>query len=111
RSRQCSLGRGRRDDLEAALGQQPCKPQESQLRASEHGSLGNGQDPRCGGHAGIMSGVTRFDDEIWEAVPEDAGPPPGHLVSFVETLSPADEALELGRGDGQLTLEIAATRL
>ncbi len=46
----------------------------------------------------------RYDDELWEAVPEDPGPPPRHLVRFVEGLGPAARALDLGCGDGRLVI-------
>ena len=52
-----------------------------------------------------------FDDEIWEAVPEDPGPPPEHLVEFVRSLAPAERALDLGCGDGRLTSELRAAQL
>ena len=52
-----------------------------------------------------------YDDELWSAVPEEPGPPPGHLVRFVRTLPPASEALDLGAGDGRLSAELRADRL
>jgi len=61
--------------------------------------------------AWIMSAVPGFDDEIWEAVPEDAGPPPEHLAEFVRDLAPAERALDLGCGDGRLTAALRATHL
>jgi len=55
-----------------------------------------------------MSAVPGFDDDIWEAVPEDPGPPPAHIREFVRSLTPAERALDLGVGDGRLTVQIEA---
>src|SRR3954462_4149650 len=44
-------------------------------------------------------------------VPEDPGPPPAHLVDFVNALAPADHALDLGVGDGRLATTIRAAQL
>jgi ubiquinone/menaquinone biosynthesis C-methylase UbiE len=52
--------------------------------------------------------VARFDDELWELVPEDPGPAPAHLVKFVRELPEAEHALDLGCGDGRLTVELRA---
>ena len=47
---------------------------------------------------------SEYDDELWELVPDEPGPPPGHLVEFVESLGRRDGAvLDLGCGDGRLT--------
>jgi SAM-dependent methyltransferase len=54
---------------------------------------------------------SRYDDELWELVPEDAGPPPDHLREFVRSLEPVDRALDLGCGDGRLTAELRAGEL
>jgi SAM-dependent methyltransferase len=54
---------------------------------------------------------SRYDDELWELVPEDAGPPPGHMREFVRSLAPAGRALDLGCGDGRLTAELRAGEL
>jgi ubiquinone/menaquinone biosynthesis C-methylase UbiE len=55
---------------------------------------------------------SRYDDELWELVPEDPGPPPKHLVEFVHSLGRRDgAALDLGCGDGRLTLELRARRI
>jgi ubiquinone/menaquinone biosynthesis C-methylase UbiE len=55
--------------------------------------------------------VARYDDELWELVPEDPGPPPAHVLEFVEDLAPAERALDLGIGDGRLATAIRATHL
>ena len=55
--------------------------------------------------------MARYDDELWELIPEDPGPPPAHLSEFVKELAPADVALDLGVGDGRLAAQIAATQL
>jgi ubiquinone/menaquinone biosynthesis C-methylase UbiE len=59
----------------------------------------------------MMSAVPGFDDDIWELVPEDPGPPPEHIAEFVRSLAPADHALDLGVGDGRLTRELQAIHL
>jgi ubiquinone/menaquinone biosynthesis C-methylase UbiE len=55
--------------------------------------------------------VARYDDELWELVPEDPGPPPAHVLEFVTALAPADRALDLGVGDGRVATAIRATHL
>jgi ubiquinone/menaquinone biosynthesis C-methylase UbiE len=55
--------------------------------------------------------MTRYDDELWELVPEDPGPPPPHVAEFVTALAPADRALDLGVGDGRVATAIRAARL
>ena len=55
-----------------------------------------------------MTVASAYDDELWELVPEDPGPPPAHLVRWVRTLPFVDRALDLGCGDGRLTLELPA---
>jgi SAM-dependent methyltransferase len=55
--------------------------------------------------------ASRYDDELWELVPAEPGPPPRHLVDFVHGLGNADRALDLGCGDGRLSAELAATDL
>ncbi|HEV2075466.1 MAG TPA: class I SAM-dependent methyltransferase [Thermoleophilaceae bacterium] len=52
-----------------------------------------------------------YDDELWEAVPEDPGPPPSHLVAFAASLHPSGDVLDLGCGDGRLTAELRAERI
>jgi O-antigen biosynthesis protein len=55
--------------------------------------------------------ASRYDDELWEGVPADPGPPPSPLVRFVRSLPQVAEALDLGCGDGRLTAELRADRL
>jgi SAM-dependent methyltransferase len=52
--------------------------------------------------------VSRYDDELWELVPEDPGPPPEHLRDFVRSLGHVERALDMGCGDGRLTGELEA---
>ena len=59
-------------------------------------------------HCGVAS---RYDDELWELVPEDRGPAPEHLRRFVHSLGRAEHALDLGCGDGRLTAELDAAAL
>lgn len=54
---------------------------------------------------------SRYDDELWELVPDDPGPPPAHLLAFVRSLARAGAALDLGCGDGRLGAELAALEL
>jgi 2-polyprenyl-3-methyl-5-hydroxy-6-metoxy-1,4-benzoquinol methylase len=54
---------------------------------------------------------SRFDDELWELVPPDPGPPPAHLVAFVRRLGPVASALDVGCGDGRLSAELDAAAL
>jgi ubiquinone/menaquinone biosynthesis C-methylase UbiE len=54
--------------------------------------------------------ASRYDDELWELV-GDLGPPPDHLVRFVEGLGAAEAALDLGCGDGRLTARLQAERV
>jgi SAM-dependent methyltransferase len=55
--------------------------------------------------------ASRYDDELWELVPADPGPPPAHLVAFVRELGRVGRALDLGCGDGRLTVELDAAEL
>jgi SAM-dependent methyltransferase len=55
--------------------------------------------------------ASRYDDELWELVPADPGPPPAHLVDFVRGLGRAGRALDLGCGDGRLASELDAAEL
>jgi SAM-dependent methyltransferase len=54
---------------------------------------------------------SRYDDELWELVPEEPGPPPAHLREFVRSLGHVESALDLGCGDGRLTVELDAAEL
>ena len=54
---------------------------------------------------------SRYDDELWELVPEDPGPPPAHLAAFVRGLGRVERALDLGCGDGRLSAELDAGEL
>jgi SAM-dependent methyltransferase len=54
---------------------------------------------------------SRYDDELWELVPAEPGPPPKHLVAFVRGLGDAGRALDVGCGDGRLSAELAAADL
>jgi SAM-dependent methyltransferase len=56
--------------------------------------------------------ASRYDDELWELVPEfGSGRPPAHLVEFVHSLGEAERALDLGCGDGRLSAELRALKL
>ena len=55
--------------------------------------------------------ASRYDDELWELVPEDPGPQPEHLRAFVRSLGHAGSVLDLGCGDGRLTAELDAGEL
>jgi ubiquinone/menaquinone biosynthesis C-methylase UbiE len=55
--------------------------------------------------------MARYDDELWELVPDDPGPPPAHLLDFVKALAPAERALDLGVGDGRLAAAIRTAKL
>ena len=54
--------------------------------------------------------MSRYDDEIWELVPE-GGDPPAHLVEFARELPEVERALDLGAGDGRLSQELSAAEL
>ena len=55
--------------------------------------------------------ASRYDDELWQLVPEHPGPPPAHLAAFVRRLGFVERALDLGCGDGRLTTELEAAEL
>ena len=50
-------------------------------------------------------------DRTWEARREYRGPAPEWLAAFVRELAPAGAALDLGCGDGRLTVELRAREL
>jgi SAM-dependent methyltransferase len=52
-----------------------------------------------------------YDDDLWRLVPEEPGPPPAHLVDFVKGLGRLGAALDLGCGDGRLSLLLDADHL
>jgi SAM-dependent methyltransferase len=54
---------------------------------------------------------SRYDDEIWQLVPADPGPPPGHLSAFVRGLGRHERVLDLGAGDGRLSASLDAGAL
>lgn len=54
---------------------------------------------------------SRYDDELWQLVPDEPGPPPEALRRFVRSLGHLERALDLGCGDGRLTSELDATEL
>jgi ubiquinone/menaquinone biosynthesis C-methylase UbiE len=58
-----------------------------------------------------MDMASRYDDELWELVPDDAGPPPRHLAAFVQQLGHVEHALDVGCGDGRLTATLDASEL
>ncbi|MBA2506782.1 MAG: class I SAM-dependent methyltransferase [Thermoleophilaceae bacterium] len=49
-----------------------------------------------------------YEEEIWQSLPEDRGEPPPHLQQWLSGLPRARRALDLGCGDGWLTLHIPA---
>ncbi len=54
---------------------------------------------------------SRYDDELWELVPEDPGPPPRHIVEFVHGLPRCDRVLDVGCGDGRVTAELPCRQI
>jgi SAM-dependent methyltransferase len=54
---------------------------------------------------------SRYDDELWELVPEERHPPPPHLTEFVRGLGHTVRALDLGCGDALLAAELDAAEL
>ena len=54
---------------------------------------------------------SRYDDELWELVPEHSHERPAHLREFVRSLGSVVRALDLGCGDGRLTAELEAAEL
>jgi SAM-dependent methyltransferase len=55
--------------------------------------------------------ASRYDDELWELVPDADEPPPARLAGFVRALGPVERALDLGCGDGRLSGELRAESL
>lgn len=55
--------------------------------------------------------ASRYDDELWELVSPEPGPPPAHLIEFVRGLGGVGRALDVGCGDGRLTAELDASEL
>ena len=54
--------------------------------------------------------ASRYDDELWELVPEHRHPP-GGIAAWVATLGPARHALDLGCGDGAVSAAVHTDRL
>jgi SAM-dependent methyltransferase len=54
---------------------------------------------------------SRYDDELWELVPDDPGPPEQVLAEFVRSLGQVGRVLDLGCGDGRLGAELDAAEL
>ncbi len=55
--------------------------------------------------------MSRYDDEIWELVPDPGSRPSAHIEHFVASLAPAGTALDLGCGDGRLSASLQAQEL
>ncbi len=55
--------------------------------------------------------ASRYDDELWELVPDDPGPPAPVLAEFVRGLERVRRALDLGAGDGRLSALLEAGEL
>jgi SAM-dependent methyltransferase len=62
-------------------------------------------------HLGYRRLSSRYDDEIWQLVPADPGPPPVHLMAFVRGLGRHERVLDLGAGDGRLSGSLDAGAL
>src|SRR5918996_2597101 len=78
------------------------------MRSASRGTAGRRVQGIRRGYAPMAS---RYDDELWELVPADPGPPPGHLAEFVRSLGPVERALDVGCGDGRLTAHLDAAEL
>lgn len=52
--------------------------------------------------------MSRYDDDLWELVPDQPRDPPAHIVAFVRSLGHVPNALDVGCGDGILTRELQA---
>jgi ubiquinone/menaquinone biosynthesis C-methylase UbiE len=55
--------------------------------------------------------ASRYDEELWELVPDGDREMPEHLRDFVRSLGKVERALDLGCGDGALTAELDAAHL
>jgi SAM-dependent methyltransferase len=55
--------------------------------------------------------ASRYDDELWELVPDTAAAPAPEPAAFVRSLGRAGRALDLGCGDGRLAAELDADEL
>jgi ubiquinone/menaquinone biosynthesis C-methylase UbiE len=54
--------------------------------------------------------ASRYEDELWELVPDGRRPPPD-LCTWVESLDPARHALDLGCGDGAVSTAVRTDAL
>jgi SAM-dependent methyltransferase len=64
-----------------------------------------------GGPSADRPAASRYDDELWELVPEERGPAREHILEFVRSLDPCEHALDLGCGDGRLAVELRCTEV
>jgi SAM-dependent methyltransferase len=55
--------------------------------------------------------ASRYDDELWELVPDDGAPAPAAIALFVRALDPVERALDLGCGDGRVATELRAAEV
>ncbi len=55
--------------------------------------------------------ASRYDDELWELVPDADVAPPARTAAFVRALGPVERTLDLGCGDGRLSGELRAEEL
>jgi len=55
--------------------------------------------------------TSRYDDELWELVPDRRRQPPAPLAEFVGSLGHSRSALDLGCGDGSLSALLDAEAL
>src|ERR687893_2074562 len=78
------------------------------MRSASPGTAGRSDQ---GIRPGYDSMASRYDDELWELVRADPGPPPAHLADFVRGLGRVERVLDVGCGDGRLTAELDAAAL